>query len=102
MILHVTSAGDISLEEPDVFTAFAITGPVPASDEQIDALRRRGVYVAESNSHAFVEPQAVAALAQSGPVGPDWLEQFESMLAYAGSKGWVDDAGRVRAHWVTD
>ena len=52
--------------------------------------------------HAFVDIGAVRRLA-SGRVGESWAEDFEKMLAYARSKGWLDESGNaIQAHveWV--
>lgn len=32
---------------------------------------------------------------------PDWLAGFDGVMAYAATRGWIDDSGaRVRAHLV--
>lgn len=43
----------------------------------------------------------IARLRTLSPLGldPEWIAGFDGVMAYATSKGWVDDAGtRVRAH----
>ena len=41
---------------------------------------------------AFVDISAVRRMA-SGRVGGSWADDFDKMLAYARSKGWVDETG---------
>jgi hypothetical protein len=51
---------------------------------------------------AFVDVGAVRQLA-SGRVGASWADDFEKMLGYARSKGWLDETGSsIQAHveWV--
>lgn len=48
--------------------------------------------------HALVEVIALRSLAE-GRVGSGWLEEFNAMLSYAQSKGWVTpDGAEIRAH----
>jgi hypothetical protein len=52
--------------------------------------------------HAFVDVGAVRRLA-SGRVGASWAGDFDKMLDYARSKGWIDATGSaIQAHveWV--
>jgi hypothetical protein len=47
---------------------------------------------------AFVDIGAVRQLA-AGRVGESWAEDFEKMLTYARSKGWLDESGNaIQAH----
>lgn len=63
--------------EADDFTAFKVIIDVP--------------------EHAWIAPETLAELAGRG--GDDeWRRNLAGMLAYAASKGWYDEAGRVRAH----
>jgi hypothetical protein len=45
-----------------------------------------------------VDPALIRAAA--GDVSGDWEERFGAMVAYAASKGWVDDDGQIKAHVV--
>lgn len=52
-------------------------------------------------AHVWLDVPALreAAAATIDPAGrADWLVGFDGMIAYATSKGWTDDQGRVRAH----
>jgi hypothetical protein len=47
---------------------------------------------------ALIDVDAVRRMAE-GRVSDGWDDDFAAMLAYAGTKGWLDDAGTaVRAH----
>lgn len=54
--------------------------------------------VVRGAEHAHVAPDTVRALAGAHGEDPGWCEQFEGMLAYAASKGWVREDGAIRAH----
>lgn len=67
----------VELREPDDFKAFKVVIEVP--------------------EHAWIAPDVLTELA--GRRGDDeWQQNLAGMLAYAESKGWCDEAGRVRAH----
>ncbi len=67
----------VAVREPDDFTAFKVVVEVP--------------------EHAWIVPDVLTALAGRGD-DDAWRQNLAGMLAYAASKGWCDDAGRVRAH----
>lgn len=67
----------VEVREADDFTAFKVVVEVP--------------------EHAWITPHALTALAGRGD-DDEWRQNLAGMLAYAASKGWCDDAGRVRAH----
>lgn len=47
---------------------------------------------------AFIDVGAVRRMA-SGRVGASWADDFEKMLAYARSAGWLDETGNaIQAH----
>lgn len=48
-------------------------------------------------SHAWVDPGELIELAGRSDDAA-WQEKLAGMLAFARSKGWFDDQGRVRAH----
>lgn len=48
---------------------------------------------------ALVAVEWVKAAADEAGVGAGWLDDFEAMLGYARSKGWLtDDGAHIRAH----
>jgi hypothetical protein len=89
------------LIEADDFKHFAVVVQAP---ENADTLRHAAAAFGRTEGHRFVfiDPDALRRLpgAKGNDVG--WLSSLEAMLQFARSKGWVDDAGMVRAHveWV--
>ena len=80
MHLHV-DAGQVppavELLDPDDFTSFRVVLVAPA--------------------HLWLDPATLTDLAGRAD-DDDWRAQLARMVAYAGSKGWLDEHGRVRAH----
>jgi Arc/MetJ family transcription regulator len=96
MYLQVDPIGrSATLADADDFRAFAVRvdGPATARAAVAEALVELGEL---SGDHAFLDADAVRRLA--GEPGERWLADFDAMIAYATSKGWTDDTGRVRAH----
>jgi hypothetical protein len=85
-----------TLEEPDDCTRFHLraqgVGPVDAGaaleNEDIGTL---------TGDDAYLRPDAIRRLA-AGRTGSKWDDRFESMVAYARSKGWVSENGAIQAH----
>ena len=98
MQIHVQTDGAVELLDSGVFTAFEMIGERPATAEATARLAARGIHLV--GDHAFVEPASVEDLA-GGAVDDRWREQLAGMVSYASSKGWLDDAGRIRAHWAS-
>jgi hypothetical protein len=48
-------------------------------------------------SHAWVHPDALVDLAGRADDAA-WREDVAGMAAFAGSRGWLDEHGRLRAH----
>ena len=88
----------VSLEEPEDCKRFhlaVVNGRDPALvfGALVDAAAGR-----LDGDHAWITVDALRRMA-AGRVGPGWDEDFDGMLAFANSKGWVDPAGgSIRAH----
>lgn len=48
--------------------------------------------------HLEVDPEYLRAVAEATGLGPEWVADFEKMVAYATSQGWVTAAGALLAH----
>lgn len=90
----LVSPGGVELEEPDDCTRFHLVGRDVGPDEVAGALSGFGEVEGE---HAWIEPDTLRTLAE-GRVPADWDDRFDGMIAYAATKGWVDDEGRLQAH----
>jgi hypothetical protein len=94
----------VTLEEPDDTRQFHLVVVGGAVDHGlvygalVDAAAGR-----LDGEHAWIAVDAVRRMA-AGRTGPTWDADFEAMLEYASSKGWIDDTGAtIRAHveWGT-
>ena len=88
----------VSLKDPDDCGTFHVEVIGPRDDAAlahalVDADAGRVV-----DEHVLVDVGAVRRMA-SGRVGESWPDDFEKMLAYARSKGWIDETGdAIQAH----
>jgi len=95
--VHV-SVGDtgttLDLCEQDDFTAFKVM----ADDE----VGWDGLTVALHGAgrvdppYAWIDPVALRSLGR--PDDPSWTKGLDGMIAYAGTREWVDENGALRAH----
>ncbi len=100
MLIRITGAGDALLEDAEDFRRFSIrfdagtrgSGPAEAALARV---------ACPDGEVAWVCPDALRRLA---PRGEDagWQQGFARMVAFAETRGWVDQAGRVRAHIEAD
>ena len=91
------NGSNIELLEPDVFTAFDVVAPNLSADQVLTALGGHGSPSTEPD-HVFVAIAAVRSMAGDA-ADRDWEEQFQAMIAYAASKGWLNDAGdKIMGH----
>ena len=95
-----THDGEIAVESPEDCGKFHVeaTGAPDGDWARLGhALVDAGVGRVEDD-HAFVEVGAIRTLV-AGRVGAAWADDFEKMLAYARTKGWLDEGGNaVQAH----
>jgi hypothetical protein len=93
-----------TLADPDDLGSFKVLARGREGDTAGLAAALQGVGTLAGDGHAFVGVDAVRRLAGDRAQDPEWAAGFEKMLAYAGSKGWMDDAGTaIQAHveWTT-
>lgn len=97
MILDVdVDSGAVQLLEPEVLNRFHARSRGTAA-QVADTLGAERGYASSKADHVFVSIETLKSLADKVPEG--WSKGFEAMIAYAASKGWVDDAGtHVEAH----
>ena len=88
----------VGLKDPDDCGRFHVEVIGPRDDAALaHALVDADVGRVE-DGEAFVEIGAVRRMA-SGRVGASWADDFEKMLAYARSKGWLDPTETsIQAH----
>lgn len=89
MIVDVeVRSGQVTLLEPEDLHRFHVQADGDA-EAVATALGDRG-YRAEAPDHVFVRIETLRALA-ADRVEPDWAAGFQKMLAYAKSRGWLDE-----------
>ena len=90
----------VSLEEPENCKQFHVVVAGVGNDTVVaSALDGAGVGRASAKpDHVYINVAAVRELA-AGRVGDTWEDDFSGMLAYASSKGWLDESGSaIEAH----
>lgn len=72
---------------------------MPATTTLADAENFKAfeVVVIESE-YVWIAPEDLVRLAGDAGEDPQWQAQVDSMVTYAGTKGWLDRTGRIRAH----
>ncbi len=100
MVIVLTGAGGVVLEQPDDFRAFSVRVPAGVDDGALRTGPLADVVAFDDTGHGWIAPAAVRSLAGAlaGDPGPAWTAGFAAMSTYAAGKGWVDAAGRLRAH----
>lgn len=95
MRVHLTRAGAITLIEPTVFDRLDVLVD-SQDDQQLErAIGRIGSR--DGADHVWLVPSVLRFLsAEAG--SSDWDARFAGMVSYAGSRGWLDGQGRLRAH----
>jgi len=102
MFIRVDVAGgQATLEEPDDCKKFHVEA-TGASEGDLDAVvAAMGDWAAGGgDGHIWVRQDAVRRAA-AGRVGDGWQADFDGMVGYAASKGWLNPAGdAIQAHVV--
>lgn len=97
MHITITADGRIGLDEPAEFTAFDVRAADTDAAAVLQALGRHGEAAPESD-HVFVRIDGVRTLAGDA-VTAEWESGFGKMLEFAGSNGWLNEAGdAIKAH----
>jgi hypothetical protein len=94
----------VSLEEPENCQQFHVVVHGDAGDALVGStLDAAGVGRSSPTAgHVYVNIDALRSMAK-GRVGDSWADDFEGMLGYASSKGWLDESGSaIEAHIERD
>jgi hypothetical protein len=73
------------------------TVPPTVTLEETDDFTKLSVRV-EPCSHAYVGAETLAGLAGHHASDPAWMSKLEGMFEFAGSNGWLQADGSIRAH----
>jgi hypothetical protein len=90
------AAGRCQVLEADDLKRFSVRVTEPAGSEELS--RALGSLGQLAGDHAWINIETLRT--QSGRADdPEWSAQFDGMIAYAVSKGWVDETHQsLRAH----
>ncbi len=94
--MYIAIADTITLEDPGNFREFHVSmdGDVAAAVAAFDGRAA----ASERDNHLWIDIAFVRELAGDA-ADAKWESQFDGMLAYANSKGWIDEpTNRVEAH----
>ena len=98
MFVRVTDDGEPTLEELEDCTRFHVEASSAEPAVLGPRLGAAGTVEGAAPDHAWIEVSWVRAQAASRVPG-SWIEDFQKMLGYAASKGWMDaDGGAISAH----
>ena len=101
MIVDISDTA-VALTEPDDCGRFHVRVPSGLSVEVQDAvLASAGAGYRSGTEQAAVNISWLRSSAHD--VAPDWVDRFDKMLAFAGTKGWLtDDGAAVYGHVTHD
>jgi hypothetical protein len=94
----VVSGGTISLGEPEDFKRFSVAATPGADVGGVLAVSKWGWADSADEGEVWIRAEAVRdAVGPQPPSG--WTAQFDKMLEFARSKGWLSADGEgIRAH----
>lgn len=99
IVVDPTAPHPVVLTGPGELTSFDVT--VPAGTPAPALTAALGEVGRLDGGHVHVRQAWVREQARALGVDAGWDARFDGVLAYAASKGWVDEAaGTVRAHVV--
>jgi len=105
-------SGHVGIEGWETVTSLAVLvegGPLGDPDDEDErgltaALNVAGIGREGPTGDALIPPGVLRGLASDAAAADGyeldggWDEGFTGMLAYAGTEGWIDDDGAIRAH----
>lgn len=96
--IHVWQEGRTTLQELEDFRAFKVVAHGFASAGELQERLGGLGHADEDGQHVFVPLPWLAGHAGDAPDPEEWRRQLDDMAALAARHGWVDSAGRIRAH----
>ena len=97
MIIRVSEAGAVVIEDHDLFTGFHINAPNGHSVEDIAAVLGEDTR-ADGGQHVWIAADVVRHWVADRAT-EEWEEGFSAMIDYARGRGWMDESGtHIRVH----
>jgi hypothetical protein len=98
MMVEIDRFGKAMLRDPDNFSELKAVAQAPAVPDDFKGIDLPEVATACDPEHIWLRSDWLED--RSGAKHePGRLQTFRKMVEYARNKGWVDDAGGIRAHW---
>lgn len=98
MIVEVLGPDDVRVVDVDDLQRLHLALGAVENGEADAALRAAGLGRLEGEQ-GFLDVAALRAAAQPQATAPGWAADWDAMLAYAGSKGWVvEDGASLQVH----
>ena len=98
----VASAPEVRVSGVDDLKRLHLAVGALTTEEADEALRSAGMGRLSGEDTAYLDIAALRAAAEPQATGADWGAQFDGMVEYARSKGWVaDDGASLQAHVET-
>jgi hypothetical protein len=99
MYVQVAADGTVTVHEADDCRRLHLAVDGLDTEAAGAALRRAGTGELVDDGNARLDVAALRALAEPLATAPDWPQQWDAMLAYAATKGWLSpDARTVGVH----
>jgi hypothetical protein len=99
MIIHVVSASDVELRDPDNFKAFKITVDSAALTPAEIAQAIAPIGTIEPDGRTVWVSQAALKNWKGTPQPAEWVASFDKMIESVKKYGWVNEAdATVRGH----
>jgi hypothetical protein len=96
VIIKVSSAGDVTVDDYDLFTGFHVEADGDGAADRLAATMGEGTRA--ENGYLWIAERAIRHWV-GVRADDDWEAGFTAMVDYARSKGWTDPAGtHLRAH----
>lgn len=95
MFVRIGADGAASLEEAEDLRRLSIR----MSDTPRARAALAGLGRPDGSTHAWIAPERLRALARGVP--PGWEGELAAMVSFAGTRGWTDASGALRAHVET-
>lgn len=99
MIIQIdpSRTGPVLLDTEN-FRTLKLVVQADESDSAVVAETTRELCTWGDPFHVFIQPHVIHSLAGEHGSAPGWQHNFDGMLSYAASHGWVNGDGAIRVH----
>lgn len=101
MLVRISRGDETStatVEDAADLTRLHVVAPAGLSGEQVSAaVESTGLGRSADAGHVWLNADALHAAGAPNPADPEWEEGFRAMIAYASSRGWLDEDGHSLA-----